>query len=198
MIRHYAFCIGAILGLASCASNTTKSGGEGSGVVSVNDFAEVCTTTLKDCRGPGTIELLKEDGSRFSRSWTVNQPVVQGGELVTIFAGETLHLEADVAGDAITTLRPVTEITAPDKTISLTFEQRAGKTDMTLSISNPFSRMLKYRLGMQVLGRDALLKTSSCPIIAKGRSFEHWGHPIVQLVLTDFRLLSDGDAMVCE
>lgn len=190
-MRHIAAVIG-ILAVASCASHPPsssqkpdeKADGSGSGA----DFDALCQTV--ECRGPTTVVLVKEDGTRFEWSKLRVYPVVQNDNWVTIFPGETLLLEADVSGDRLVNLRSVKENKNPERTLVFDFKQGfTGKTDMLLTVKNPFPRTVKYRLGMQLLDKDGLLKTSSCPVIAGGSAFEMWPHPIFQLVVLEFNLL---------
>jgi hypothetical protein len=50
---------------------------------------------------------------------------------------------------------------------------------------------------MMPLASNALHATSSCPVIARGGSYEMWPYPIFQVLLAEGRLLRDGDDMSC-
>jgi hypothetical protein len=65
-----------------------------------------------------------------------------------------------------------------------------------LTVHNPFPEQIKYRAGMLIPGEPHFRKTSSCPVLSNRMSLEHWPHPIVALVLTDFRF-APGDN-VCD
>lgn len=185
-------------GWLTACSVTPVGGPDSMKDTSVEEFKRLCATKLEGCRGPHTVRLLKEDGAVHEISFEIGVPVVQGN-LVTIFPGETIYLEADLEGDRVVRLRAVSEMVNPDRTMTFSFSQSEGETDMLFKASNPFPRPLKYRMGMERLDRDGLLSTSSCPIVAGGSAYEFWPHPIFQLVLTDFRLLDeDGSGFVCE
>jgi hypothetical protein len=68
---------------------------------------------------------------------------------------------------------------------------------MMLSLHNPFNRPLKFNMGIMPMGSDDLYKTSSCPIIAGGGSYEMWPYPIFQVVLGDGRLMNPDDSTAC-
>ena len=87
----------------------------------------------------------------------------------------------------------------PALTAVFEFSQMDGESGMMPHVTNPFPQLLKYRLGMQVLDREELFSTSSCPVIAGGHAVEMWPHPIFQLAIMDFHFLPENSpSMVCE
>jgi hypothetical protein len=115
--------------------------------------------------------------------WVVDQSAI------SLVPGETLHIEADVGKDGLLEhLRAVETIVAPERTIQLTFTSPADPFLAQLEVKNPFDRPLRYKLGMQLAGRDGLFATSSVPVGAKISAVELWNDPIVQLVLIELRL----------
>ncbi|HUM06796.1 MAG TPA: hypothetical protein VLT90_15125 [Terriglobales bacterium] len=64
---------------------------------------------------------------------------------------------------------------------------------MMLTVQNKTDRRLSYEALMTVPKREGILKTSVVPIEPRLSSFESWPHPIVQLVLRNFRF-SDSPA----
>jgi hypothetical protein len=88
----------------------------------------------------------------------------------------------------------VPTIEKPQTTVKLSFEQddKIGDgTHMMLQVSNPFPRTLKYRARMMTLdGRVS--PTSSCPIRARTQNYEHWPHPIFQLIISDLHFVEEG------
>lgn len=146
------------------------------------------------CRGRTEIDLLEEDGRTFHLELERAQPVVQGG-MVSIYAGETIRLRAREQDGVVVDLAVAAESETP--TIELRLEQlRSGEnpSSMMLTVKHGFARTLKYRLGMMLLSDERVRGTSSCPVPVAVPSFELWPHPIFQLVLTDLRLVEDGDA----
>lgn len=146
------------------------------------------------CQYGMKIALKKKDGSTFEKTYDV-MPVVQENG-VSVYAGKTVLFEADVSGDNLINLTLVTSVTHPEKTISAALEQ-AKDGSMNLELKNPFKRHLRVHMGIMSLDRDNLLKTSSCPVIASGGSYEMWPYPVFQVWLGSPHLLKDGDDMSC-
>ena len=69
---------------------------------------------------------------------------------------------------------------------------------MLLKVHNPFDRAIKYHAVMMLTESDKMYKTSSCPVIAKGKSFESWSHEIFQLMLFEFKFHTKKESMKCE
>jgi len=139
------------------------------------------------CRRDVHVELQRDDGSVFKKTYALLPPAVQPFG-VSVIAGQTVHIEAEVEGDRLTKLTAVDKIAAPAKTITASLEQVDGK-GMMLVVTNPFSKTLKFNMGMMSLGSERLLKTSSCPIVPGGKIYEMWPSPIFQIVLANARLL---------
>jgi hypothetical protein len=161
--------------------------------------AQVCP--LGDCRRNLTITLRKPDGSKFEQKFDLIPPIVQG-DMVTIFPGDNLFVEANFEGRKLKSLKSVSDIATPERTIEFNFSQSekiGDGTGMVLKVRNPFDRPLKFHVGKMILEDDRIMKTSSCPVVAKGMSFEHWPEPIFQLVVEDFRLIEPGtkEASAC-
>lgn len=125
-------------------------------------------------------------------------PIVSG-PYVTIFPGEEVLVEATPEGDRLTRLTAVETVTHPERTLRFELSQVADKVDMMLVVKSPFDRPLKYRLAMVLPPSDALHETSTCPVTARGAAYEHWPHPILHLVATNFRLIEPSSPeMRCE
>ena len=166
---------------------------------SPQSLEEACKTIFADCRHNQTIRLKRADGTLYEQVFELNTPPVQHGELVTIFPGETLYLHGSLNGDRVTNLTTASSNREPANTIVLELKQSEDDAGMTLTIHNPFGRILKYRAGLQTLEQDELLMTSICPVAAGGTASEHWPLPIFQLVLANFQLLPEAvNDMSCE
>jgi hypothetical protein len=162
-----------------------------------DELRKLCETTL--CRKPGVVRLTLDSGKPFEMQIDAAQPITRKGQ-VSIFSGETIFVEAEIDGDQLTILRAVETNDHPERTLTFQLSQEAGSPATMLVVTNPFPRMVKYHAGMMLPASDKLLKTSSCPVMSNGRmAFESWPNAIVQLVLFDFRLLSENTAeMACE
>lgn len=156
---------------------------------------EMCKHTI--CQHNLRVTLKRKDGSTFDKTYDVLPGAVQPFGLL-IVTGQTLYIEADATNDGLANLRVVEAVTHPEKTLTATLKQTADG-NMQLKLTNPFKRALKFNMGMMPLDRPRLLKTSSCPVIAGGFSFESWGEPIFQVALTKARFIDlNGDNDTCD
>lgn len=153
------------------------------------DFAqEMCTTD--PCRGPLEVKLRLADGSAFELRLTRGTPIVQKGQIVTIFPGETVLLSATIEGDRLTQVRPTDSDAIPALQMQLS-QAETGPPTMQLNVRSTFPRAVKFDLDMMLPGADngATIYTSSCPVIAGTTNAETWPEPIFQLIATNFRLV---------
>lgn len=75
-----------------------------------------------------------------------------------------------------------------DVQFGFTQEKRGnGMIMMLLTVQNKLNHRLSYEALMTVPRREGILKTNVLPIEPRLASFESWPHPIVQLVLRNFR-----------
>ena len=176
--------------LAADSSETPKES-------SIQGFIEYCETAM--CRKNLTVKLKQNDWQYYERTFELLPPAVQG-EMINIYAGEKIFIEADFNADQPENFKQVLENKNPEKTIVFDLKQATDTGDgigMMLTVSNPFSRPLHYKMGMMPLDKEDLYKTSSCPVIAGGSIYEHWPHPIFQIVIARLYFLKDGDQLEC-
>jgi hypothetical protein len=140
------------------------------------------------------IELKQKDGSLFAETFDA-MPIVQKAG-VSVYAGREVHFEAEEVNGELTNLRLVTEVVNPERTISSKLEQD-DTGGMMLVTKNPFGKHLRIRMGIMPLTHDRLVRTSSCPVVAGGASYEMWPDPIFQVFLGEMRLMSEGEPMTC-
>jgi hypothetical protein len=151
-----------------CTSSLASDSSEAPKASSIQGFIEYCKTAL--CRKNLTIKLKQDDGKYYERTFELLPPAVQG-EMIYIYAGEIIFIEADFNADKPVNFKQVLENTNPDKTIVFDLKQSTDIGDglgMMLTVSNPFSKPLHYKMGMMPLDKEDLYKTSSCPVIAGG------------------------------
>ena len=160
-----------------------------------DELDELCKKQL--CRKPFTVLLKKKDGTHFKMVFDRALPIVSN-EWITLYPGEKLYIEADRLDQALGKFRAVETNSHPDKTLVFQFRQDEGKSDMHLKVHNPFDQTIKYHAVLRTTDSDQMYKTSSCPVIPKGLSFEHWQHEIFQLMLFDFRFLSEKSGGECQ
>jgi hypothetical protein len=111
--------------------------------------------------------------------------------VLQIYPGEHLFIEADVVGNEIKSMKVVKENLNPSKTIELEFHQETNDRNherMILKVSNPFDKELNYDAMMFVVGMSSWMKTSIIPIPPKLMNFELWNDVIITLVLDNWRL----------
>ncbi|GAB3790181.1 hypothetical protein [Dyella agri] len=179
----------------ACLLMTAGAAGAGEQASSVgsaqrNNVGEMCKVTI--CQHNLHVVLKQKDGTVFDRTFDVMPGAVEPHWLV-IIAGQTLNIEADRVGSGLTNFKVVDSVQHPEKTLTLSLEQTADGT-MLLKLSNPYNQPLKFDMGMMRLDDERLLKTSSCPVMAGGSSFETWQEPIFQVVLANARFLDKGSA----
>lgn len=156
---------------------------------------EMCKHTI--CQHNLRVTLKKKDGSTFDKTYDIFPGTVQPFGLA-IVAGQTLYIEADAANDRLVNFRVVEAVTHPEKTLIATLRQ-TDDGNMLLKITNPFKQALKFDMGMMPLDQERLLKTSSCPVIAGGFSFESWPDPLFQVVLANARFVDlKGERTACD
>ena len=153
---------------------------------------EMCRQVM--CQRNILVKLKQEDGSFYEKHFDVFPVVQENG--VAVVAGQTVAFEADVHSGQLTNLKLVESISQPDKTITAKFEQ-SDDGSMMLALKNPFDKPIRIRMGIMPLGKNDLYRTSSCPVIAKGGSYEMWPYPIFQVWLGDMRLMTEGEDMSC-
>lgn len=110
--------------------------------------------------------------------------------IVAIHPGETICLEMRADGSAMVATRVVDSPIDAATTIVLR-SWREGN-DVFLTVHNPFPKDIKYRAGMLLPGEARHRKTSSCPVLSRRMSLEHWPHPIDEILMTDFHFAPDG------
>jgi hypothetical protein len=142
------------------------------------------------------------DGQIHGIKFAAAPPPVQGN-LINIFAGETLYIEAEESGDLLVNFRAVQTITNPKNTLTFCFFQDpsiADGTHMVLIAESPFARPIKYHLGMRLHEGQNFYKTSSCPVRGGVKMLELWPHPISHLTIGDMRFLDPNsqEAGICQ
>lgn len=170
----------------------------GSNKVEDAEFENWCKTV--PCRKEVRFTLFR--GAKqppFEFQSTLFPPVVADGSVVLV-PGERVLIEAREDANGIVDLKVVDSITDPARTLQFEFVQLPGRVDMMLSIKSPFARPLKYSAHMMLLdSKDGqLFYTSSCALHQDQLMREHWGHPIFQIFLGDWRWVESAAAASCD
>ena len=146
------------------------------------------------CQHDVRVTLKNKDGSIYDETFD-SMPIVQDKGVI-VLAGHSVYFEADIKDGLLTNLKLVDSVINPEKTVTAKFEQM-DDGQMMLSLRNPFTKHLRISMGIMPLVSEELYATSSCPVIAKGRSYEMWPYPIFQVWLGTPRLLNEGENLGC-
>ena len=119
-------------------------------------------------------------------------PYVANNE-VYLFAGETFGINVTVADNQITRISYARDSAKAD--IEFKFSQEKspnGLLMMLLMTRNKLKRSLFLDAVMTVPKNKGIYKTSILPVKPGLKNVESWPHPIVQLVLSEFRFSENG------
>jgi hypothetical protein len=147
-----------------------------------SDAESVCAQVL--CRPASTVKL-RLDGDRVVEAPMPKGPYFHNG-VVSILPGETLYLEADDAGGQLSNTRAVAAPKNKANTIVVKLEQlHDPKLDrhMLLTVTNPFSKPLRYQAAIQRAGTISVAMTSACAVQPASQNYEHWPEPLVQVMM---------------
>ncbi len=158
-------------------------------------LAELCKQVF--CRAP-TVRLRVDAEHVYEQPAGDPVPVLLPNGWVSIYPGETIYVEVERKDGRLKLLRAVPQLEKPDTTLVLKFEQLEGKPDVMLTVNNPLAVDIRFRMGFMGLDSDRLRATSSCPVLAGKSLFEHWPHPIFQLILADAQVLGEADDHGCK
>ncbi|MFT3808121.1 hypothetical protein [Arenimonas sp.] len=147
------------------------------------------------CQRNLRVSLKKKDGSVYENTFPVFPAAIQSFG-ITVVAGQTLHVEADLVEGKLANMRVVETVLHPEKTLTATFTQHEDG-GMLLALSNPFDQTIRFRMGIMPLDAEQLYATSSCPIGAHQSSYEMWPYPIFQVILGDGQVIGKDDSLAC-
>ena len=117
--------------------------------------------------------------------------------LILVFPEEEFSVAGDVADGTLKNLHAAQP--GEPALLDVSFSQMDGKPGMFLNIKNNSDYVIKYSAYMVLPEKDGAFYTSSCPLRPNGFSvFEHWPHPIIQLVLTDFEVYLADSAQAAD
>lgn len=153
-------------------------------------FQSYAQTDTSNIRPPFELKLLVDDSKSFSlpvpeTSYISNDTILQ------IFPGEKLYVEVTIVNNRATRLQTVKEIKDASKTLIIDFQQKAnGKVHqfMTLTVTNPFNKQLRYKAMMNLLRNNKWVNTNVYPVLPNIKGTEMWTDPITILALGSFEL----------
>jgi len=161
---------------------------------------EICSITT--CREEGVAQVWLA-GNRYVEIQLEGSAIAYDAN-ISLYPGDKYSIEADFSEGQISNLRPALA-ESTKSTISVSFEQEveeSGQIQTYLLVHNPFDYPLRYEAYMETEGGEDYQYTSSCPVQPGLMTYEQWQYPVVHLMLTEVRLLTDYDpavgGIVCE
>jgi hypothetical protein len=119
---------------------------------------------------------------------------------VYLFAGENFGINVAITNDQISRVTYQRDIAKADVEFKFTQEDSPNGPMMMLVTRNKLKHKLFFDALMTVPNRKEVYKTNVLPVERALSNFESWPHPIVQLVLRNFRFsekaLSQGGVTV--
>jgi hypothetical protein len=166
-------------------------------------FTVLCLFTLLATGFTGAYAQSPEDEPVFREPFTLKLPVDKSHhyeerydrkipyifeKAVYLFYGESFGIRVSASGDEITTIRYEKDLTKADVTFEFKQLERTRNSVLTLLvIENKLPRRLYLEALITLPNRKGVFKTSILPVESKLQNYESWPHPIVQLVLRNFR-----------
>lgn len=135
-------------------------------------------------RAPFSVKLQTDNGDYTQK---FDKVAYVAENLVNIFAGESFGINLTGTGDEMPQVTYQPDLNKADVTFTFTQENSGNRKTMMLVIKNKLKRRLFLDAEMLVPEKKGTYKTSIIPIEGGLSSFEMWPHPIVQLVLGNFR-----------
>ena len=157
---------------------------------------ELCQKVL--CREPSTVEVVLEDGRIMLIPFEDVSPIVLPNGWVTVLPGEDVHIAFDVMNGVIGNPRAITQPDASEHTLSFHFDQDAETAGSSLIVESTLDYAIKFDVGIMLPEDDKIRSTSSCPVLARKKTYERWPHPIFQIILARFRVLAPDSSMECK
>jgi hypothetical protein len=107
------------------------------------------------------------------------------GGVITISPGQVVCVQLRIEGDTIV---PVSIVSAanPETTLVLRSWIDAESSDTFLTLHNPLDLLLRYEASMLRADASQAEYTSSCPVLSRRVSIEHWPYPIQELRIGKF------------
>jgi hypothetical protein len=141
-------------------------------------------------RAPFVLKLRIDKEHYYEQSFD-RVPYVAENE-VYLFAGETFGINLTVTENQLSRITYERDPAKADVALAFTQEESERGLRMLLVIQNRLKRRLSYDALMTRPEKKEIYKTSVLPVEPSLSNFEEWPHPIVQLVLKNFRFSEDG------
>lgn len=177
---------GALLALLPLAASAMEGHDP---IVSID---EVCV--LMACRAPARVRL-EGPGGPVEADFGKSPYVFQG--VVSVLAGETLLLEAEVREGELYNLRHVKAVAQPAGTLRVGLRQVAAGPRMALSLHNPFDRPMWMRAAVLLANGRVPENREGCRIPPGAQGTQTWTEPVLQAFLVDLRFAEAADTSPC-
>jgi hypothetical protein len=145
---------------------------------------------------PALVCAAEEEGFEVGIKDCVSMPVGAFSDgVLTLKLGEVACLELKAAAGKL----EVSETRAPASKENLLIVKFFRKADQHyLYLTNGSAHLLKYRAQMQVGPNTTFEHTSACPVAPHAAGVESWPHPIVQMRISELRVLEGVSAITCD
>lgn len=137
-------------------------------------------------REPFTLRLGVDKSHYYEEHYDKRIPYVAEGD-VYLFVGESFGINLRVNQSTVDAIYQP-DVSKADVWFEFSQPKDLGRVSMMLMIKNKTKSRLQMDALMTVPGKKGIYRTSILPIEAGLEDFESWPHPIVQLVLRNFRL----------
>jgi hypothetical protein len=139
-------------------------------------------------REPFTLKLQVDESHQYEEHFD-KIPYVDKND-VYLFAGDNFGINVTMSGDEISAVTYQKNSRKADAEFKFS-QQKTGKNGflMLLITTNRLKRRLFFDGFMTIPEKKAIYKTSILPVEPGLSTFESWPHPIVQLVLRNFRFI---------
>ncbi len=138
-------------------------------------------------REPFTLHVRVDKSHYYEERYEKPIPYVSDND-VYLFVGESFGVSLNTRSDGAADVTYQPDIKKADVWFSFEQPKKLEPVMTMLTIQNRLKQRLQVDGLMTVPGKQGILKTSILPIEAGLSDFESWPHPIVQLVLRNFRL----------
>ena len=110
---------------------------------------------------------------------------------VYLFSDEQFGVNLDLKGDQVVAVTYQPDVKKADLWFNFGQPKELGGIAMSLMIENKLKVWLQMDALMTVPDKKGMYKTSILPVSAGLSDYETWPHPIVQLVLRNFRVVEN-------
>lgn len=156
-------------------------------VLSSACFSQLKSTTQEEpiFRAPFTLKLHVDNEHYYEENFDKIPYVAENN--VYLFTGETFGVNVTITDNELSRITYQRDPANADVELKFTQEKSPNGWMMMLVLRNKLKRRLFLDALMRVPGKKEIFKTSVLPVEPNLSDFESWPHPIVQLVLKNFR-----------